>query len=199
MFALLFVALTALCCAPHSRAVAPAPPQIAAVVQDAGPPQLREFARTVHGSVHFTPGGRELIAQAGAKWGELSEGRIKFSIVFDLDDDSIPRFEAAGATLLDGLHDDHPIVRHVLSKANAVAVTFEGDVGDPTYVFLFVDRLEDANFLSVVTHELGHVVGFEDQPTSRSVMSGRDAPGERWATEFTAEDRALCQALRFCR
>lgn len=151
----------------------------------------------------FTPEGRRQIELAAAKWREVSNGRVRLDVVFDLDFESLEnlrRHRDARHAQVVGLMSWMPLAEaidaHFARQGIRPLAATTGE--SPPAVFLILDRIEAEHFLSVVMHEFGHVAGLDDLPLLGSVMSYAEVPGQPVPVEFTEADRALCKAARLC-
>lgn len=167
----------------------------------------RDFSITLHGDVVFTPSGREDIVAAAEKWRNVTDGHARISLKFDFDFDSaenVSHHAAANDSVIVAIPENSDVVRGIdrrlggpHRKPMAVTMPSQGP-DDPTIVLLIMDRISDEAFVSVVTHELGHVMGLPDLPTLGSVMSGAVREGGPYVNAFTPDDLTLCHASLLC-
>jgi hypothetical protein len=165
----------------------------------------KEFELTLHADVDFTDTGRGRIQEAAKKWRAASSGRVRIDVVFDLDFSSVANLQGhqeSGDSLLLGVLSEYPIAKRIDAVIGSpgrmpLAATMSSD-GGPTIVVLILDRIESDDFLSVVTHELGHVAGLPDLPTFGSVMSGARRRGDTSVENFTTDDQELCRSAKLC-
>ncbi len=198
--ALLFVlfVLSACCTPTPSRAPAKRPDVTTVTVS-------RDFAITLHADKDFNAFARERIDRAARDWRDVTRGRARIDVLFDVDFDSVANLEThreLGHAWLIGTMSDWPMGMWIDRRlggpgATPLAATIE-PVNGPVSVFLIVDRIAVEDFFSVVLHELGHVMGLPDLETFNSVMSGGRRREDAPADKFTAEDMALCRSYRFC-
>ncbi len=205
LIALLLCCLS-LCCAPHASAPEPETPRPKAPELAPAPKPVRaDFSRTLHAEADFNPFARNLIDTAAAKWRDVSGGHLDIRFNYDLDIEDAENTRAHVASnhsVLIGGTSDYPIAQRIDAMLGSpgrmpVAATATNDKG-ATAVFLIMDRIDPADFLSVMTHELGHVAGLPDLPTTGSVMSGAHVRGTPAVESFTREDIALCRAAHYC-
>ncbi len=164
----------------------------------------RSFESTLHGDVDFDEPERALIREAAMKWNRAPGGYIRLEVVFDLDYSSVSGLQehvalrhntvvktpqtAPAAAWIDGQHPGVTVLAATATMRNGSSV-----------VLVIVERIEPSHFVSDVTHEFGHVIGFPDAPTRGSIMSAQEVRGTPVPTELTEEDLALCRGLLFCR
>lgn len=192
LFTLVFLLCSVLsvCCA--------SPPKAASA------PPLRTFDLILHVDTAFTGQGRELIEKAAANVRRLTYGRANLTVAFDLDFESVPNLEAhrrARHSTVIAVLSSYGIVQKIDASlpgpGTPLAATTSLTDGSQL-VILILDRIPTENFLSVVTHEFGHVIGFPDLPEMGAIMSGRTMTGTLSPTDWTAADVALCQQYRYC-
>lgn len=170
----------------------------------------KEVDMTLHADTDFTPMQRAAIEEAAAKWKEFSNGRVRLTIKFDLDFNSVSNLrahKAAHDTVMISTPEDTELVEQVDAQANegrpvqtmhVLAFTFPPGRGVDPAIFVVVSRINPKAFRAIIQHELGHMIGLPDLPSvGVDIMSGASKNGEQ-ASEFTDADRALCRSAKYC-
>lgn len=164
----------------------------------------RTYSLDVHADKDFAPLGRALIDEAAMKWRTVSSGHIDIRPVYDLDFDSIENLRehaTAGHSTLFGLSSNTEAVATIDARVGGSRRTLGFTTtrkDDSHMVIIVMDRVAKEMFLSVVVHELGHVIGFPDLPSTGSIMSGASYLNAPSIEQFTADDIALCRAFLYC-
>ena len=170
---------------------------------------MRTFAITLHADEGFTPLARALITKASGAWRDASNGRIKIDVEYDVnfgDLESVEAHKAANESFLIPIFGDGRVAERIdealggPGKQPVAATLPSKGPGDPTVVFLILDRIgeEEGSFFSVVTHEFGHVAGLPDLPALGSIMSAGHVKGEPPVRALTVTDRELCRGAGLC-
>ncbi len=197
--AMLCCSLIAMCCAPRG---AP-PPRVAPHTTAAAVTIAHDFELVIHADSDFNDLGRAVIKDAADKWRGASLGRIRIDIAFDLDLGSASGLQthmAARHALMLGVLEESNIAQEIDAQhpsKHPLAAT--GSLGNGSrIVILIMDRIPSANFDEVVTHELGHVVGFPDLDALGAIMSGADVTGWPVPHNLTPADIELCRSFGYC-
>lgn len=165
----------------------------------------REFELVMHADDAFPEDVRAQLDSAAAAWVDLTEGNVRIKLVYDLDFSSVENLKSHKVgthALVIGLLSDMKLAqeldKHFASPGVEPLAATVTPAGEPSLVFLIVDRIPRAQFREVMTHELGHVIGLPDLPTFGDVMSGREVKGFPVPDKFTPADKALCERFRYC-
>lgn len=166
----------------------------------------RECELTLHAETDVSVEGRKVLANATEAWRNISQGRIRIGVEYDVDFDSVANLkehQAADHSFVFGVTSDSDIVEELDAKiatptSRPMAVTVSTESG-AKHVWLILDRIPRAQALDVVTHELGHVCGLPDLPSIGSIMSGASLRNAQPLDAFTSEDVALCRAYKYCK
>lgn len=199
LFALMLCCLMTVCCTQHQPLAPPRPKDVTSVRV------YKDFTHTLHVDTDFSDIAKLQIVEAAEKWRTASGGHIDISAVADLDfesTESVLKHKTEHHSVLIGVTSDLPVVARIdaeLGRPGVVpmAVTVKNKDGSIA-VYVIVDRVKFDSFKSVVTHELGHVAGMPDLPTTGSIMSGASFADEPPILQFTRDDLALCRASKYC-
>jgi hypothetical protein len=150
----------------------------------------------------FDDEGRAIVRRAADAFAGLTDDRVKFGVAFDLNADTFEQIIDSKAPVVLAVQEGSRIVAFLDQELGGpdrepTAATVRTEDGKVS-VFLIVGRISEAQFESVLMHELGHVIGLPDLPTSSDVMSGAHHEGDVLPTRFTFADVALCRAARYC-
>lgn len=163
----------------------------------------RDFELVLHADTDFPATERTMIEAAAGNIRRLTHDRARPSVAFDLDFTSVLNLRShadASDWLMIRVSSDFDIVEalerdaHVRPPSQLVAAT---QMGTRT-VYVVIDRVRPGFFEEVVTHELGHVIGFPDLDAYGSVMSGTSRIGSEPLGDWTDADVALCKSFSYC-
>ncbi len=186
-----------LACAPAALLPTPATPR-------PPPPAARTMLplplnmAVMHVDLAFSLEERTHIRNAASAWFLLSRGRAKLVIAEDLDFGALTLEDTHRIVKMDSKN--NPLLDSVDAKHNgAVVLAFTlvptKNPWGTRQIYMVVDRVRPDNFMWVVAHEMGHVLGLDDLEAPGSVMSGLGRFTDDW---FTAEDVKECQAALVC-
>lgn len=153
------------------------------------PPRVPPGLVVCHVGTEFSATEVEHIRNAGTAWTLVSEGRTRFHVTQDLD---LERPDSLRGCLVMGVSKEASITKEVIEAhggANVIAFTIED------HVYMVMDKVSPQDFVWVVIHEFGHVLGLSDLDTKGDIMSEVGPFRGVW---FTEGDKALCRDGGIC-
>ncbi len=164
---------------------------------------FRDVAVTLHADSDFGPLSRSIFQRATDRIRKFTKNRARIDVVYDLDFYSETGLQEhldlhhsmmigveSGSQIADLIDTNHP-------GGTILGVTSFLRDGSVRVAFI-MDRIRLDAVDSVVTHELGHVIGFDDLPVMGAIMSGLSDPSLKEPEEFTPADLAECQHVLLC-
>ncbi len=181
------------------------PPPVPVEVKPAPPPMVPDarlrlpfFTAVIHVDKAFTEEERAHVRNATTAWSLFSMGQSKLLAVDDMDFDSGIGVDDVHRILK--ITENNPLVDSVDAQHPGYKVlAFTRRPYNPwaaRTIYVISDRVEAPDFMWVVTHEMGHLLGLEDLPDTGSVMSGTGRFRLNW---FTPDDLRECQATGACK
>jgi hypothetical protein len=203
----LVLAFMTTCCRPVvPDAPLPRAPQAAAAP---APKVLKDLDLVLHVDVDFTAdanGGRPYLERAARNIRELTHGRARIRLVYDVEFETENGFknhvDAHHSMLLAILSDfkmAHMIDENLAETGPGLPLAATIPLWDGAFqVYLILDRIPADHFEAVITHELGHVIGLPDLPEQGAIMSGTEGDSVPTPSGWTQADRDLCRSFDYC-
>jgi len=172
----------------------------------------KEIDLVLHADVDFTKEQRAGIERAAAEWKKLSGGRVRISVVYDLDFDSpigLKQHKDAKHNVLISITEQARIVQEEdaflaqqyglpVGTVKVQAMTAAPPKHPIVMMWAVVDRIKPAKFRQIMQHEMGHAIGLPDLPTAgKDIMSGISKDSTD-TLEFSEADRDLCRKALYC-
>lgn len=164
---------------------------------------FRDVAVTIHADSDFGPLSRGIFQKATDRIRKFTKNRARIDVVYDLDFNSETNLQEhlvnhhsmmigieSGSDIANIIDTNHP-------GGTILGVTAFLKDGSVRVAFI-TDRIRLDAVDSVVTHELGHVIGFDDLPVMGAIMSGLSDPSLKEPEDFTPADLAECQKQLLC-
>jgi hypothetical protein len=164
----------------------------------------REFEHTLHVDTALPRDYRRQLEAAARAWREVTAGRVRISLAYDLDLDSIENLrehDARASWLVIGVLSEMSIVAEIdrrFGSPTRSPLALTSSMPTSTWVFLILDRIPGEHIQAVAMHEFGHVIGLPDLAELGAVMSGVEVAGHPVPTAFQPQDIRLCRAARYC-
>lgn len=172
----------------------------------------KEVDLVLHADVDFTKEQRAAIDRAAAEWKKISAGRVRITIVYDLDFDSpigLKDHKDAKHNVLISIREQARIVQEEDAfleqkyglppgSIRVQAMTAAPPRNPTVTMWAVVDRIRPKMFRQIMQHEMGHGIGLPDLPTAgKDIMSGISKEGSD-TLEFSEADRDLCRKALYC-
>jgi hypothetical protein len=165
----------------------------------------RDLEVTLHGDTEFEQPQKEAMTHAAANIRRLTHDRARITVVFDVDFGSpinLREHARHADNVVLGVHSWAPVVAALEKSSGSAPDSLVAAMAPMNngarFVFFILDRIPGDRFLSVATHEFGHVIGLPDLPEMGSIMSGKAYRGTPDPPDWTPDDIALCRRFHFC-
>lgn len=139
------------------------------------PPVVRPTIEVVmHGDTSFSPEERAIVSQAALEWNLATNNRAHFTVIWDLNFDSISSLRQHRTdNLVLRIDSNNPLAEKVDDGyRKLMGAVVHTNPQEPQRLYLLMDRLADYHkMMSVTAHELGHVLWLNHNDNPSALMN----------------------------